>query len=403
MSGIVYLPVHKIVIKENSFLTKQMSEEEFEKLKTSITNIGMVYPIIVRDEGDGSYRVIEGRHRYKAVVELGWSEIPCIVLDKDASPQELYGAMYDPELFRKHYTVEEIEKFIQERDQKIEQSVKAYYSRLANQLPPDVLQKIAGELNINSVKKLDRLLSAVLPELKKKDDELFKKEQEIESLKERIAHLQNEVKEKESLVKAKIDNLKAEIDKRIDEEVQKRLQLISSTENLSADKLKEIEEKIRAEQEEKYAQFLQEQEQKIKTDLQQELNELHNNLVEISRKYREAQERINKLKEERDLLLEENRNLAKKTKESTVFTDNVVNTLRNINPVRAVLRKISVANEEVKEAFDFVAGIVDENLIATSEAEVNNLMQNLNEIIENAKLLKAKIESLREKRVRLVG
>lgn len=51
-------------------------------LATSIAEVGLLEPILVRPDGDG-YEIVAGERRYRAVRQLGWAEVTCRVDDMD--------------------------------------------------------------------------------------------------------------------------------------------------------------------------------------------------------------------------------------------------------------------------------------------------------------------------------
>ena len=52
-----------------------------ELLKENIRKNGLKDRLWVVPNGDGTYRLVEGNHRIKALRELGWKEIPVMVFD----------------------------------------------------------------------------------------------------------------------------------------------------------------------------------------------------------------------------------------------------------------------------------------------------------------------------------
>ena len=62
----------------------RMSEGDFRKLKGHIERTGRYEPIVVRKfGGDGEYQIINGHHRCRALGELGYKRVDCIVWDVD--------------------------------------------------------------------------------------------------------------------------------------------------------------------------------------------------------------------------------------------------------------------------------------------------------------------------------
>ena len=72
---VVDVPVGKL--KPAEYNPRRISSHDYESLKRSLKEFGCVDPIIVNQD----MTVIGGHQRLKAAAELGWSEVPCIVLD----------------------------------------------------------------------------------------------------------------------------------------------------------------------------------------------------------------------------------------------------------------------------------------------------------------------------------
>ena len=61
---------------------KYFNEEALAELASSITENGLLQPILVREYGEGRYQIIAGERRYRACKMAGLTEIPCIVLER---------------------------------------------------------------------------------------------------------------------------------------------------------------------------------------------------------------------------------------------------------------------------------------------------------------------------------
>ncbi|CRX38920.1 ParB/RepB/Spo0J family partition protein [Estrella lausannensis] len=61
----------------------RFDEEELQELKTSIREIGLIHPPVVRLSQDGSYELISGERRFRAYSLLGKETIPVIVKSFD--------------------------------------------------------------------------------------------------------------------------------------------------------------------------------------------------------------------------------------------------------------------------------------------------------------------------------
>jgi len=54
---------------------------DLNELRASIESKGILEPILVRPKGKGKYQIISGERRFRAAMEAGLTEIPCIELD----------------------------------------------------------------------------------------------------------------------------------------------------------------------------------------------------------------------------------------------------------------------------------------------------------------------------------
>ncbi|ARF14298.1 nucleoid occlusion protein [Sporosarcina sp. P12(2017)] len=58
-------------------------EEKIEELARTIHTHGVIQPIVIRTKDDGSYEIIAGERRFRAMRKLGWTEVPAIVRNLD--------------------------------------------------------------------------------------------------------------------------------------------------------------------------------------------------------------------------------------------------------------------------------------------------------------------------------
>ena len=66
----------------------RLAPEKYVQLVASIRRLGFLVPIIVRDDEEGGYEIVDGHHRAKAVREIGAeTEIPAVVLEPGEDPQ----------------------------------------------------------------------------------------------------------------------------------------------------------------------------------------------------------------------------------------------------------------------------------------------------------------------------
>jgi ParB family chromosome partitioning protein len=62
---------------------KYFDKEALEQLSASISENGVLQPILVRAYGEGRYQIIAGERRFRAAKLAGLSEIPAIILERD--------------------------------------------------------------------------------------------------------------------------------------------------------------------------------------------------------------------------------------------------------------------------------------------------------------------------------
>jgi ParB family transcriptional regulator, chromosome partitioning protein len=96
------LPVY--AIKPNARQPRSVFDDEpLEELKTSIREIGMLQPVVVRPTGNGEYELVVGERRWRAVTDLGLETIPAIVREtsddamlRDALLENLHRVQLNP-------------------------------------------------------------------------------------------------------------------------------------------------------------------------------------------------------------------------------------------------------------------------------------------------------------------
>lgn len=82
ISGLIRkIPIHQITpSEEQPRLNKSIN---IEKLSRSISEEGLLQPIVVTKVGDNLFKIIAGERRYRAAIMAGWAEIECKILDKN--------------------------------------------------------------------------------------------------------------------------------------------------------------------------------------------------------------------------------------------------------------------------------------------------------------------------------
>jgi ParB family chromosome partitioning protein len=82
---------------------RTFDEEALEELAASITEVGLLQPVVVRKLGDGNYELVMGERRWRASQQAGLEYIPAIVREtpdtdmlRDALLENLHRQQLDP-------------------------------------------------------------------------------------------------------------------------------------------------------------------------------------------------------------------------------------------------------------------------------------------------------------------
>jgi ParB family chromosome partitioning protein len=102
--GVTYRELPVYAIRRNPRQPRTVFDDEpLEELKTSIQEVGMLQPVVVRPIGDGGYELVVGERRWRAVADLGLPTIPAIVREtaddamlRDALLENLHRVQLNP-------------------------------------------------------------------------------------------------------------------------------------------------------------------------------------------------------------------------------------------------------------------------------------------------------------------
>lgn len=75
----VDLPIGQL--QKSGLNPNRMKAREFDLLVDNINQTGLTDPVLVRQLGPDSYRIVGGHHRYDAASYLGFETVPCTVID----------------------------------------------------------------------------------------------------------------------------------------------------------------------------------------------------------------------------------------------------------------------------------------------------------------------------------
>ncbi|MFN0145962.1 MAG: ParB/RepB/Spo0J family partition protein [Dehalococcoidia bacterium] len=78
--ALVDIPVSAVIPNPNQ---PRRLFKGIDELAASIKTSGLLQPITLRPRGDGTYSIIAGERRYRAISTLGWATIPALVVDQE--------------------------------------------------------------------------------------------------------------------------------------------------------------------------------------------------------------------------------------------------------------------------------------------------------------------------------
>lgn len=321
METFALIEVSKLVV-EDHFSLKQMEPEMYKNLKESIEKHGILDPLHVHPLEDGTFKILDGRHRLRVAKELGLSTVPCII-ETSEDPAVRLAHVYDIEVIRKHYTYDECIKYLKDKLTEQERIEKKFISKLIEKgLPEELIRKVAGDASINSLAKLERIVSFIN---RKNSEKISQLEEELNTLrleKEKdqleLKRLKEEIDKKEKLIKQIGEEFKEKLEKKVNEKLMELNATGKNSKNtLSESEIEELREKIKAE-------LIEKQEDEI-NKLREEIDESRSNLQELSRKLDESNRKIRDLEREK-------RELEKKL-------DNAQKEKENLNTVKVLIRE----------------------------------------------------------------
>ena len=78
---VIEIPVSEL--REAPWNPNVMDPGMTEHLRESISQFGLVENLVVRPMKDGTYQVLSGNQRFKAIKDLGYEKAPCVVVELD--------------------------------------------------------------------------------------------------------------------------------------------------------------------------------------------------------------------------------------------------------------------------------------------------------------------------------
>lgn len=126
----VLIETNKLVVTNQPM--EPAGTEDVERLKQSISTIGLLYPLLIRALPDtGTFEVLDGRTRLGALTDLGYTMVECSL----AEPIQNAGVIpYDTELCRRHLSADQRRNYEIERNAVVASSISTLVDRLIPEL-----------------------------------------------------------------------------------------------------------------------------------------------------------------------------------------------------------------------------------------------------------------------------
>ncbi len=138
-----------------------ISSSDLDDLKENIKKFGLIEPIIVREKGNGRYERIAGYRRLEAVKQLGWKEIPAVIL-KNIDEKTALALMISENVHRENLTdydrVASALQYLSLVLDKSEEEIKSFIDRWSNK-KADKVKGTFTEEEIEMMKNIEDLLS----------------------------------------------------------------------------------------------------------------------------------------------------------------------------------------------------------------------------------------------------
>jgi ParB family transcriptional regulator, chromosome partitioning protein len=104
VEGAYFAEIPVSAVRPNALNPRQVFDEEaMAELVHSITEVGLLQPVVVRKTGDGDYELVMGERRWRATQQAGLDTIPAIVREtedtamlRDALLENLHRAQLNP-------------------------------------------------------------------------------------------------------------------------------------------------------------------------------------------------------------------------------------------------------------------------------------------------------------------
>lgn len=223
--GVREIPIDSIVLNPYQ-PRKNIDAESLEELASSIREVGVLQPVLVRELGDNRYELIAGERRWRAARLAGLTSIPAIVVeatDKEALSFALVENLQRSDLnpLEEAYGYKRLMQEFDLTQEEIAQLVGKKQSTIANKLrllrlPPLIQEKLmSGVITERHARALLRLSSEgdMLKALKQIEQKKLNVSQTEELVDKMLGLISREMKEKGPAVPRSLKDLYGVISK----------------------------------------------------------------------------------------------------------------------------------------------------------------------------------------------
>jgi hypothetical protein len=77
------------LIHPNEWNPNELSDQMFQRLVDDVQKLGFLQPILVTPLGDGSFRIVDGEHRFEVAKLVDMAEVPCVVVEGEFAQDEV--------------------------------------------------------------------------------------------------------------------------------------------------------------------------------------------------------------------------------------------------------------------------------------------------------------------------
>lgn len=83
---VVSIPIG--AVRPNDWNPNKLDDVNFSRLANDVQDLGFLQPILVAAQPDGTYRIVDGEHRYEAAKLMDFTEVPCVVVTGEFAEDE---------------------------------------------------------------------------------------------------------------------------------------------------------------------------------------------------------------------------------------------------------------------------------------------------------------------------